>query len=95
MIKNGKSIDVSRNKRDIQQVDAIDMKSVDAQLIADFIEHGYYHEQTCNSINLLKQKENNYRAINREPRGTNIETRSRFGRSPFLAWRSAFITSFL
>ena len=55
-LSNGREIDVTREKREVRQVNVVDLQSQDAQYVADYLEAGYSFEQTCIHLNTAKRK---------------------------------------
>ena len=60
-LRDNKEIDVTRDLREMKQINIIPLDSLEAQLIADYMETGLSFERVCEEINVdRKRKIKNY-----------------------------------
>ena len=57
-LRDNKEIDVTRDLLEMKQINFIPLDSLEAQLIADYMEKGLSFERVCEEINVDRKKEN-------------------------------------
>ena len=94
-LRNNKEIDITRDLREMKQTNVIPLDSLEAQLIADYMETGLSFERVCEEINVDRKKEDKelftlstiYGVVRRlEPLHSTVKKRNQGSTNPDHPW---------